>query len=96
LATAVARVCFNSPHLAPHHSRRAFTDTPAKDTAELDKVTTLSNGVRVATEALPGHFSGLGIYIDAGSRYENEQLRGVSHLIDRLAFKVRMLRSHAP
>jgi mitochondrial-processing peptidase subunit alpha len=55
---------------------------------ELDQISTLTNGVRVATEALPGHFSGIGVYIDAGSRYENDELRGVSHLIDRLAFKV--------
>jgi processing peptidase subunit alpha len=41
----------------------------------------------VATEALPGHFSGIGVYVDAGSRYENDALRGVSHIIDRLAFK---------
>lgn len=41
----------------------------------------------MATEALPGHFSGIGVYVDAGSRYENEELRGVSHIIDRLAFK---------
>ena len=47
----------------------------------------MSNGVRVATEALPGHFSGIGIYVDAGSRYENDELRGVSHIVDRLAFK---------
>ena len=42
----------------------------------------------MATEALPGHFSGIGVYVDAGSRYENEELRGVSHIVDRLAFKV--------
>ncbi|KAI7293160.1 hypothetical protein KC315_g19369, partial [Hortaea werneckii] len=48
---------------------------------------------RVATEALPGHFSGIGVYIDAGSRYENEGLRGVSHIIDRLAFKSTQKRS---
>ena len=41
----------------------------------------------MATEALPGPFSGVGVYIDAGSRYENEELTGVSHIIDRLAFK---------
>ena len=29
----------------------------------------------------------MGVYVDAGSRYENESLRGVSHIIDRLAFK---------
>ncbi|KAK5115867.1 hypothetical protein LTR85_009461 [Meristemomyces frigidus] len=60
---------------------------PERDPAELDQITTLPNGVRVATEDLPGHFSGIGVYIDAGSRYENDALRGVSHIIDRLAFK---------
>lgn len=54
---------------------------------QLDQISTLPNGVRIATEALPGHFSGIGVYIDAGSRYENEYLRGVSHIMDRLAFK---------
>jgi processing peptidase subunit alpha len=58
-----------------------------RDPVELDQITTLPNGVRVATEALPGHFSGIGVYVDAGSRYENDALRGVSHIIDRLAFK---------
>ncbi|KAJ9618932.1 Mitochondrial-processing peptidase subunit alpha [Taxawa tesnikishii (nom. ined.)] len=58
-----------------------------RDPAELDNVTTLNNGIRVASEALPGHFSGIGVYVDAGSRYENDALRGVSHIIDRLAFK---------
>jgi processing peptidase subunit alpha len=58
-----------------------------RDPAELDQITTLSNGIRVATEALPGHFSGIGVYVDAGSRYENDALRGLSHIIDRLAFK---------
>lgn len=62
--------------------------TPAeRDPSELEKITTLSNGIRVATEDLPGHFSGIGVYIDAGSRYENDAMRGVSHIIDRLAFK---------
>ncbi|KAF2485906.1 Metalloenzyme, LuxS/M16 peptidase-like protein [Neohortaea acidophila] len=55
--------------------------------SKTDEITTLPNGIRVATESLPGHFSGIGVYIDAGSRYENEALRGVSHIIDRLAFK---------
>ncbi|KAF8454362.1 Metalloenzyme, LuxS/M16 peptidase-like protein, partial [Terfezia claveryi] len=65
----------------------------SQDTAELDNVTTLSNGIRVATEALPGHFSGLGVYVDAGSRYESDRLRGVSHIIDRLAFKAASTKS---
>ncbi|KKY21133.1 putative mitochondrial processing peptidase alpha [Phaeomoniella chlamydospora] len=58
-----------------------------QDPAELDQITELPNGVRVATESLPGPFSGVGVYVDAGSRYEDASLRGVSHIIDRLAFK---------
>jgi mitochondrial-processing peptidase subunit alpha len=41
----------------------------------------------VATEALPGHFSGIGVYIEAGSRFENAYLQGAGHITDRLAFK---------
>ncbi|KAI3399895.1 hypothetical protein diail_5406 [Diaporthe ilicicola] len=59
----------------------------AREPTELSDVTTLPNGIRVATEALPDAFSGMGVYIDAGSRYENDHLRGASHIMDRLAFK---------
>ncbi|ROV87619.1 hypothetical protein VSDG_09615 [Cytospora chrysosperma] len=66
----------------------AVTPPPAaREPTELSDVTTLSNGIRVATEALPDAFSGVGVYIDAGSRYENDYLRGASHIMDRLAFK---------
>ena len=59
-----------------------------KNSPKFEQVTRLPNKIRVATEAVPGHFSGIGIFIDAGSRYEDASLRGVSHIIDRLAFKV--------
>lgn len=68
-------------------------DTRQKDPTELDQISTLPNGIRVATEALPGAFAGVGVYVDAGSRYENEELRGVSHIVDRLAFKSTKSRS---
>ena len=60
---------------------------------ELDQITTLPNGIRVATESLPGPFAGVGVYVDAGSRYEDASLRGVSHIMDRLAFKSTKARS---
>ncbi|KAL8718694.1 MAG: hypothetical protein Q9225_004195 [Loekoesia sp. 1 TL-2023] len=79
----------------PRFCRRFATavDARQKDPTELDQISTLPNGLRVATEALPGAFSGVGVYVDAGSRYENEELRGVSHIIDRLAFKSTKSRS---
>ncbi|KAH8426071.1 mitochondrial-processing protease subunit alpha [Aspergillus melleus] len=78
----------------PRSASRAFaTEAGSKDPAELEQITTLPNGIRVATESLPGPFSGVGVYIDAGSRYEDESLRGVSHIMDRLAFKSTKTRS---
>ncbi|KAA8894737.1 peptidase M16 inactive domain-containing protein [Sphaerosporella brunnea] len=91
-ARAPRAVLSRSSSLRPLRALATATNI-TRDTAELDQITTLPNGIRVATEALPGHFSGLGVYIDAGSRYENDHLRGVSHLIDRLAFKSTKSRS---
>lgn len=54
----------------------------------LVQITTLPNKIRVATENTPGHFSSVGLYIDAGSRYESQETAGVSHFLDRMAFKV--------
>ncbi|KAI9455942.1 mitochondrial processing peptidase [Lactarius psammicola] len=51
------------------------------------QVTTLPNKLRVATENTPGHFSSLGLYVDAGARYETPPNAGVSHFVDRMAFK---------
>ncbi|PWN35551.1 LuxS/MPP-like metallohydrolase [Meira miltonrushii] len=64
--------------------------------SSLVSVSTLPNGVRVATDGTPGHFSSLGIYIDTGSRFERPWIQGesgVSHLIDRMAFKSTSQRS---
>ncbi|KAJ1940327.1 Mitochondrial-processing peptidase subunit alpha, partial [Kickxella alabastrina] len=50
-------------------------------------VTTLGNGLRVVSERSPGHFAALGVYVDAGSRYEGAATAGFGHLLDRLAFR---------
>ncbi|KAH7910929.1 Metalloenzyme, LuxS/M16 peptidase-like protein [Hygrophoropsis aurantiaca] len=57
------------------------------------QITTLPNKIRVATESTPGHFSSVGLYVDAGSRYENVSQTGVSHFLDRMAFKTTRSRS---
>lgn len=46
----------------------------------------LENKAKVVTNPLPGHFSALGVYMNAGSRFEDSTMKGVSHLIDKLAF----------
>jgi mitochondrial-processing peptidase subunit alpha len=64
----------------------AIVDPLSRDPSELTQISTLPNGIRVATEALPGHYSCLGLFLDAGSRYEPNHLYGVSHVVDRLAY----------
>lgn len=72
------------------HSRPSKLISLAKtySASPLTRVTTLPNRIRVATETTPGHFQALGVYIDAGSRFESKETSGVSHLMDRMAFKV--------
>ncbi|KAJ2706730.1 Mitochondrial-processing peptidase subunit alpha [Coemansia sp. IMI 203386] len=50
-------------------------------------VTTFANGLRVVSENNPGHFTALGVYVDAGSRYETPSTFGYAHLMDRMAFR---------
>jgi len=52
------------------------------------KVTTLSNGLRVASEARFGQFCTVGVCIDSGARYEVAYPSGVSHFLEKLAFGV--------
>lgn len=45
-------------------------------------------GVRVATEDWGSQTATVGIWIDAGSRYENSKNNGVAHFMEHMAFKV--------
>lgn len=54
----------------------------------MTKVTTLSNGMRVASENLEGETATVGVWIDAGSRYEDESNNGTAHFLEHMAFKV--------
>lgn len=51
-------------------------------------VTTLPNGLRVATERTdqPG-LASIGVHVGVGSRYENEQNNGVAHFLEHMIFK---------
>ncbi|XP_071960336.1 mitochondrial-processing peptidase subunit beta-like [Antedon mediterranea] len=51
------------------------------------KVTTLDNGFRVATEDNGTSTCTVGLWIDAGSRYENAKNNGVAHFLEHMAFK---------
>ncbi|XP_017025246.1 mitochondrial-processing peptidase subunit alpha [Drosophila kikkawai] len=52
----------------------------------ITKVTTLPNGLRVASEPRYGQFCTVGLVIDSGPRYEVAYPSGVSHFLEKLAF----------
>merc|ERR1719204_1472398 len=53
------------------------------------RVTALNNGVRIATETSPSNnlTATVGVFIDAGSRWESPENNGVAHFLEHLAFK---------
>jgi len=51
-------------------------------------VSTLSNGLRVATENTGNPTCTVGLWIDAGSRYETDETNGVAHFLEHMIFKV--------
>jgi processing peptidase subunit beta len=52
------------------------------------RVTTLPNGLRVATESsLGGRTATVGVWIDAGSRFETEETNGTAHFLEHMIFK---------
>ena len=67
----------------PASTSQPVSSLPAPET----KMTTLANGLRVASEETYGQNTSLGLFVDTGSRYETAANNGVSHLLERLAFK---------
>ncbi len=58
------------------------------------QVTRLSNGMRVVSEQVPGAAtSTVGVWIDAGSRYETDSTNGTAHFLEHMAFKGTQKRS---
>ncbi|KAK6626623.1 hypothetical protein RUM44_009099 [Polyplax serrata] len=50
-------------------------------------VTTLENGLRIASEDTGAPTATVGLWVDAGSRYETEENNGVAHFLEHMAFK---------
>jgi processing peptidase subunit beta len=58
------------------------------------QVTTLPSGLRVASETIPyATTATVGVWIDAGSRYETEATNGTAHFLEHMAFKGTTTRS---
>uniref|UniRef100_A0A6N2LHI3 Peptidase M16 N-terminal domain-containing protein n=1 Tax=Salix viminalis TaxID=40686 RepID=A0A6N2LHI3_SALVM len=52
------------------------------------RITTLPNGLRVATESnLASKTATVGVWIDAGSRFESDETNGTAHFLEHMIFK---------
>ncbi|GAA0162268.1 metalloprotease [Lithospermum erythrorhizon] len=72
-------------HTSPHPT--LIDHTPILSTP-LTRVTTLPNGLRVATESsLASKTATVGVWIDAGSRFETEETSGTAHFLEHMIFK---------
>lgn len=72
---------YNSPHPAVESHTEILS-------APLTRVTTLPNGLRIATEStLASKTATVGVYIDAGSRFESEESNGTAHFLEHMIFK---------
>ncbi|KVH97718.1 hypothetical protein Ccrd_000180 [Cynara cardunculus var. scolymus] len=67
------------PAAADHTSLLTYPET---------RITTLPNGLRVATESnLASKTATVGVWIDAGSRFETDETNGVAHFLEHMIFK---------
>jgi predicted Zn-dependent peptidase len=58
------------------------------------EITTLTNGLRVASLFMPGlESASVGLYIDAGSRFEEAATNGLAHMLEHMVFKGTQKRS---
>lgn len=70
------------------------TQSPLADGAQLTK---LDNGIRIVTDYMPHVASvSLGLWVDAGARYETLEENGMSHLLEHMLFKGTLRRSLGP
>ena len=74
-------------------SMHAQADTPLSQQAQ---VTVLPSGLRVASETTPfAETAVVGVWIDAGSRYETAANNGAAHFLEHMAFKGTKVRTQA-
>ncbi|KAG0476594.1 hypothetical protein HPP92_012968 [Vanilla planifolia] len=72
-------------YASPHPSTADHTDILSVPET---RVTTLFNGLRIATEStLASPAATVGVWIDAGSRFETDETNGTAHFLEHMIFK---------
>eukprot|EP00747_Dinoflagellata_sp_TGD_P132523 gnl/TRDRNA2_/TRDRNA2_175088_c3_seq17.p1 gnl/TRDRNA2_/TRDRNA2_175088_c3~~gnl/TRDRNA2_/TRDRNA2_175088_c3_seq17.p1 ORF type:complete len:467 (+),score=127.76 gnl/TRDRNA2_/TRDRNA2_175088_c3_seq17:84-1484(+) len=72
----------------PRTAARSISQKLAEPTAwsaSPTVITTLSNGVRVATQEAPSEVSSVGVFLNAGTRNETKETAGANYLVEKLA-----------
>jgi mitochondrial-processing peptidase subunit beta len=64
-----------------------YTPDPLNALHVPTRVTTLPNGLRVASETRPVGSAVVGMWIDAGTRFEDANVNGAAHFLEHLIFK---------
>ncbi|KAI0698459.1 Metalloenzyme, LuxS/M16 peptidase-like protein [Cytidiella melzeri] len=85
LSTSLARA-LRSAH--PQRSVRPWRSFATVANHPITQLTTLPNGLTVATESHPhAETATVGVWIDAGSRAETDKTNGTAHFLEHMAFK---------
>ncbi|KAI3909375.1 hypothetical protein MKW98_007899 [Papaver atlanticum] len=72
---------YNSPHPVIYDHSKVLS-------APETRVTTLENGLRIATESnLAASTATVGVWVDSGSRYECDETHGTAHFLEHMLFK---------
>jgi len=85
LAAPVARLAASRVYSAQAAASKSFAQSLIN--YPQTKVSTLGNGLRVASEETSHSTCTIGVYIDAGSRFENDKNNGTAHFLEHMAFK---------
>ncbi|KAM0932491.1 putative peptidase M16, zinc-binding, metalloenzyme, LuxS/M16 peptidase [Dioscorea sansibarensis] len=82
-----ARLFSSLPVANPNASEDPVCDHAPLFRSPEVRVSTLANGIRVATQSSSSHMASVGVWIDSGSRFEAPGTNGTAHFLEHMIFK---------
>ncbi|KAJ0971362.1 hypothetical protein J5N97_019321 [Dioscorea zingiberensis] len=82
-----ARRLTSLPAANPNASEEPVPDNAPLLRSPEVRVSTLPNGIRVATQSSSSHMASVGVWIEAGSRFEDPGTNGTAHFLEHMIFK---------
>uniref|UniRef100_A0A0N5BG14 Mitochondrial-processing peptidase subunit beta n=1 Tax=Strongyloides papillosus TaxID=174720 RepID=A0A0N5BG14_STREA len=88
LGSSLSRILLNNGRIGVRgYQSQAVVNHSADWILPETKITTLASGFRVASEDSKLPTATVGVWVNAGSRFENDQNNGVAHFSEHMAFK---------